>query len=136
MSHLSMLKYIMRIVKKDNTIVAIIFDGKFEDGTNPLTDKKWPLQVITLKHPKGKILNAHYHKPTQRVTEGLMEMLMILSGQARITIYYQQVPLEAVELIAGQGVMIIEGGIRVEVLEDAEMIEFKNGPFIEDKKII
>ncbi|MFH1088348.1 MAG: hypothetical protein V1719_00725 [Patescibacteria group bacterium] len=126
----------MKIIKKDDKIVALVFDGKFEEGTKPLTDERWPLQVISLKHPKGKVLAAHCHRDTQRVTESLMEMLLVLTGRARITIYYHQMPLETVELSASQGVMIVDGGIGIDVLEDAGMMEFKNGPFIEDKIII
>lgn len=126
----------MKIIKQDDKIIALVFDGRLEDGTKPLTDEKWPLQVLGLKHPKGKVLAAHCHRLTQRTTESLMEMLMILSGLVRVTIYYRQAPIETVELAAGQGVMIVDGGIGIEVLEDAEMMEFKNGPFADDKVVI
>ena len=91
---------------------------------------------INLKHPKGKVLVTHRHQPMSRTTESLMEMLMVITGRARVTIYDQQTPIEAVELSAGQGVMLVDGGIGIEVLEDAQMLEFKNGPFLEDKIVI
>jgi hypothetical protein len=126
----------MKIIKKDDTIVALVFDGKFENGTNPLTDEKWPLQILALKHPKGKILAAHFHKPTSRTTENFMEFLAVLSGIIQITVYYFNEPIENVRLTAGQGIMLVNGGFGIEVIEDAEMMEFKNGPFVEDKVLL
>ncbi|OGB85225.1 hypothetical protein A2994_00010 [candidate division Kazan bacterium RIFCSPLOWO2_01_FULL_48_13] len=126
----------MRIIKSGDRTIAWVFDGQFEEGTKPLTDEKWALQVINLKHPKGKVLVTHRHQPMSRTTESLMEMLMVITGRARVTIYDQQTPIEAVELSAGQGVMLVDGGIGIEVLEDAQMLEFKNGPFLEDKIVI
>ena len=126
----------MRIIKSADRTIAWVFDGRFEEGTKPLTDEKWALQVINLKHPKGKVLVAHRHQPIRRTTESLMEMLMVMTGLVRVTIYDHQNPVEVIELTAGQGVMLIDGGIGIEILEDAEMLEFKNGPFVEDKVVI
>ncbi|MBN2585365.1 hypothetical protein JXA59_01815 [Patescibacteria group bacterium] len=126
----------MRNIKNGDRIIAWVFEGKFKEGTEPLTDENWALQVIGLKHPKGKVLVAHRHQPMPRTTERLMEMLMIITGRVRVTIYDQQTPLEVIELTAGQGVMLVDGGIGIEVIEDAQMLEFKNGPFLEDKIVI
>lgn len=126
----------MRLVKKGNKIIAAVFDGKFEEGTKPLTEEQLPLQVIALKHPKGKKLVAHAHRPTERQTSRLVEMLLILSGSAEITLYDGEEAVEKVRLTSHQGVLLIDGGIGIEILEDAEMMEFKNGPFVEDKIIL
>lgn len=126
----------MRFVKNGNKIIAAIFDGKFEDGTKPLTEEQLALQVIALKHLKGKKLVAHAHRPTERKTEKLVEMLLILSGAVEITLYDNQEIIEKVVLNPHNGVLLIDGGISIEILEDAEMLEFKNGPFMEDKVLL
>ena|SRR6185436_15189141 len=126
----------MRSITKDGTLVAVHYDGTFADGTKPLTTEDLALQIIGLKHPKGKVLVAHSHEPKQRTTQGLVECLMVFSGKVRATIYYQAKSIETVELTAGQGLMIVSGGVGYEILEDATMMEFKNGPFLEDKIII
>ena len=46
-------------------------------GSNPLTDGAEPLQVVTLKHPKGVYLKAHMHNPLKRTTLSLQECLII-----------------------------------------------------------
>lgn len=50
----------MKRIKKHNKIVALVFDGSYQDGTHPLTDAALPLQVLALKHPKGKIFRPPY----------------------------------------------------------------------------
>ncbi len=126
----------MRIIKKEEKIIAIVFDGTFEDGTKPLTPEAWPLQVIALNHPAGKKLVAHSHCPTTRTTENLMEALMVFSGVVNVSVYSQNELIEVVTVRTGQGVMIVDGGIGIEVIEDAKMMEFKNGPFVEDKVLL
>lgn len=125
----------MKYIKKKNKIIAIIFGEEFEDGTHPITDEKWPLQILSLKHPRGKVLVPHYHEPIKRITEGLMEALVVFSGVVKVTVYYNKKLVEVVKLRAGQGIMIVGGGMGIEILEGAKMMEFKNGPFAEDKVI-
>lgn len=126
----------MRLIKKKNKVIVQIFDGKFEEGTKPLTEENLALQVLGLKHSKGKVLAAHAHKPVSRTTERLMEMLLVISGKIKLDIYYQKEFIESVVLSAGQGALVLDGGIGIKILEDAEMLEFKNGPFIEDKILL
>ena len=126
----------MRAIKKNEKIIALVFDTELEEGTHPLTDEKFALQIVALKHPAGKILPAHYHKPADRHTKQLVEGLFVISGKVRVSVYHQKEQVESVDLSAGQGVMIVDGGMGIEVLEDAQMYEFKNGPFIEDKELI
>ncbi len=126
----------MKMITKNDKIVAMVFGETWEDGTRPLTDGIYPLQIIALKHPKGKVLLAHTHRPTERKTNRLMEALFVTKGLARVTVYHEGASIETIDLSAGQGIMMIDGGLGVEILEDAEMFEFKNGPFIEDKELL
>ncbi|MFA6407408.1 MAG: hypothetical protein WCV80_01740 [Candidatus Paceibacterota bacterium] len=124
----------MKMIKSGELLVAMVFDGVFEDGTRPLTDEQLALQVIALKHPKGKKLVSHSHSPKERTTKTLVEALIVFSGRVAITAYTREGSfVEKIELGKGQGILIVDGGIGIEILEDAEMMEFKNGPFIEDK---
>lgn len=126
----------MRFIKNGEKIIAAIFDGKFEEGTKPLTEEQLPLQVIALKHPKGKKLIAHAHRPVERKTSRLVEMLFVLSGAVEITLYDGQEIVEKIRLNPHSGALLIDGGIGIEILKDAEMLEFKNGPFVEDKIVL
>ena len=126
----------MRKIIKDNKIIAIVIDSFLEEGTKPLTEKKFPLQIIALKHPAGRQLIPHSHRPTPRTTEYLSECLFVIEGKIKVDLYHQKEIIETLILNPNQGVLLIEAGIGIEVLENAKMFEFKNGPFIEDKEII
>ena len=125
----------MKKIKKDNNILAIVLNSDLDKGTTPLTDEEWPLQALSLNHPKGTVLDPHYHKSKTRKTDKLMEAIVVFSGKVKIDIYYKKKIYETVILERGQTI-IINTGIGIEVIEDAKMIEFKNGPFVEDKVVI
>jgi len=106
-------------------------------GSNPLTDGIEPLQVVTLKHPKGAYLKAHMHNPLERTTLSLQECLIITKGKVKLDLYGPDKKLfKFIYLLSGEMFLLMNGGIGIHVIQDAEMIEVKNGPFKEDKILI
>ena len=108
---------------------------KLAKGSMPITDPKESVQVIGLKHPKGAYLKAHAHKPRRRVTTRLQEGLVVRKGKIRIDLYAPK-KFKSVILRAGEMFLLLNGGYGIHILEDAELFEFKNGPFLEDKVLI
>lgn len=107
------------------------------DGSKPITPDDQPLQLVTLKHPKGTELKAHMHTPVQRVTEKLQECLFLRKGKLKVDLYARDKTLfESVTLEAGEALFLLDCGIGIQMLEDSEAMEFKNGPFAEDKVLI
>ena len=126
----------MAEIKYKNKLVAILL-GRFTDGSIPQTDSKEPLQLVTLKHPKGKYLLAHTHKPTERKTSKMQECLIVKKGKIKIDLYGPDKKMfKKIILKAGDLLFLVNGGYGIHVLENAEMIELKNGPFIEDKVLL
>lgn len=110
---------------------------RLEKGSVPVTDGKEPLQLVTLKHPKGAYLKAHMHKPKKRVTMRLQECLIMKKGSAKIDLYgADKKKFKTISLREGETYILMYGGYGIHVTEDAEMIEVKNGPFLEDKVLI
>ena len=106
-------------------------------GSIPITDGKEPLQMVTLKHPKGKYLLAHTHKPTPRKTECMQECLVVRKGKIKLDLYGLDNRLfKKLALQTGDVFLSLRGGIGIHFLENSELIEFKNGPFVEDKVLI
>lgn len=126
----------MRKVSHHGKLLALIFDEDIKPGTIPLTPPMLPLQVIGLNHPKGRIWPPHLHSPKQRTTSHLQEVLFVLRGRISAHIQDGDVVLAQFELAPGEGVMVLAGALRMEALEDVRLLEFKNGPFIEDKIIL
>ncbi len=107
------------------------------NGSIPQTEGNEPLQVVTLKHPKGTSLAAHYHKPKKRVTLQMQECMIVKKGKVRLDIYTLNGNfIKNLFLSAGQLYISMYGGIGVKVLKNCELIEVKNGPFVEDKVLI
>ena len=123
-------------IKYKNKLVAIVL-GKFPNGSIPQTDGKEPLQLVTLKHSKGKYLSAHTHKPTSRTTAKMQECIIVKKGKIKVDLYGpDQKMFKKVILKTGDLLILLNGGYGIHILEDAELIELKNGPFVEDKILL
>lgn len=110
---------------------------KFPKGSVPQTDTEEPVGILTFKHPKGAHFGAHYHKPVKRVTPHLEECFILRKGKIRIKLYTKDKGyIKSVYLKAGQAYLTINGGHEIDVMEDCEMYEVKNGPYKEDKVFI
>jgi len=110
---------------------------KITNGSNPITDPKEFVQVVTLKHSKGQYLKAHTHTPKLRQTAKLQECMIVKKGKVKLDLYNPDKKLvKIIHLNSGQGYISLNGGIGIHILKDAEIIEVKNGPFIEDKILI
>ena len=126
----------MTEIKYKNKLIAI-FLGRFPKGSIPQTDGKEPLQLVTLKHPKGKYLLAHTHKPTKRQTAKMQECLIVKKGKIGIDLYGPDKKMfKKIVMKTGDLLLLADGGYGIHMLKDAELIELKNGPFIEDKILL
>jgi hypothetical protein len=106
-------------------------------GSNPITDGKEAVQIVTLKHPKGKYLAAHKHEHRVRTTQSLQECLFVKKGKIRLDLYTpKDTCFKRVTLTEGDAFLLISGGVGIHIIENSELIEVKNGPFVEDKVLI
>lgn len=106
-------------------------------GSKPITPGQGALQLLTFKHNRGRVVEAHWHQPKQRMTKQLQECLIVSRGRIKVTLYDNEKKMfKNLYLHAGEAIIFLSGGHKVEVKEDAEMYEIKNGPFIDDKIFI
>lgn len=106
-------------------------------GSVPITEPAQPLQIVTLKHPKGAYLKAHMHVPKRRVTSGLQECLIIRKGRIEVDLYSSQKQfIKTIQVSSGEVLVLVKGGYGIRMLTEAEIVEVKNGPFVEDKVLI
>lgn len=110
---------------------------KIPKGSIPLTDSKESLQIVSLNHPKGAVLKAHMHEPKERVTPRLQECLIVKKGKIKADLYSTKKRyFKSVFISEGQALLLIDCGIGIKMMKDSEVLEFKNGPFVEDKVLI
>ena len=106
-------------------------------GSVPHTNGKQSLELLTLKYPRGSYLKAHVHLPRKRISKHLQECFIVLKGRARVDLYGSDKKFfKHIYLKAGQLFIALAGGHGFQIMEDAEMIELKNGPFVNDKSYI
>ncbi len=106
-------------------------------GSVPHTDGKQSLELLTLKYPRGSYLKAHRHLPRKRITNHLQECFIVRKGRVRLDLYGPDKKFfKYIYLKAGELFIALAGGHGFHIMEDAEMIELKNGPFKNDKDFI
>jgi hypothetical protein len=123
---------IEKIVHDDTVIAIIVYKNYQTEGIKFLSPAEFGLQLGFMQRQAGYQVVPHIHNPVHRHSIGTQEVLFIKSGVIRIDFYsYEEVYLESRELSAGDFILLAGAGHGIEVLEDATIVEVKNGPFIE-----
>jgi hypothetical protein len=85
-----------------------------------------------MSYAPGKF-SAHTHNPVSREVSYTQEALFIQKGKLHIDFYTQQQEYRMSRLLgAADVILLIAGGHGFEVLEELNMIEIKQGPYIGD----
>ena len=113
-----------------NQLLALIVSNHFnKPGIHFFTPNELSQQLAYMQHPVGKV-----HNPVLREVQYTQEVLFIKKGKLRVDFYNeQQEYLESHILEAGDVVLLVTGGHGFEVLEEIEMIEVKQGPYVGDQ---
>ena len=119
-------------IKHNNQLLSIIISNKYaEPGIHFFTPDDFSQQLAFMKHPVGKIIQPHVHNPAQREVHFTKEVLFIRKGKIRVDFYTdEQKYIESHILETGDVILLSEGGHGFEILEETEMIEVKQGPYV------
>ncbi len=122
-------------ITHDNQLLALIVSQEFDKpGIHFFTPNELSQQLAYMHHPVGKVIQPHVHNPVSRKVEYTQEVLFIRKGKLRVDFYnIQQEYLESHILEAGDIILLVTGGHGFEVLEEIEMIEVKQGPYVGDQ---
>lgn len=115
-------------------LLAILVSHRFnEPGIHFFTEGDLSQQLAYMRHPAGKTIMPHVHNSVPREVRYTQEVLFIKTGKLRVDFFSQdRIYLESRVVGAGDIVLLIEGGHGFEVLEELEMYEVKQGPYIGD----
>ena len=121
-------------INNNNELLAIIIShGYREPGIHFFTPDDLSQQLAFMRHPVGKVIFPHVHNPIPREVHYTQEVLFIRKGKLRIDFYNDEKEyLESRILQEGDVTLLVSGGHGFEVLEELEMIEVKQGPFVGD----
>ena len=126
---------IEKIIHKKK-LLALIVRGKYRNkkGITFFTPNKSTQQFGYMKHRKKHIIKPHLHKKRLTRVYYTTEVILILKGILRVDFYTQyQKYLFSKVLKPKDIIMLISGGHGFKVLQDVEMIEIKQGPYILSK---
>lgn len=114
------------------SLLALILPHAFrEPGIHFLTPDDLSQQLAYMRHPPGKVIEAHFHNPVPREVHYSQEVLLIRKGRLRVDFYDEDCRyVESRILEAGDTILLVSGGHGFEVLEEVEMIEVKQGPHV------
>jgi mannose-6-phosphate isomerase-like protein (cupin superfamily) len=100
-------------------------------GISFVTDDASVHQLGLLSWPKGHVIEAHVHNPLERTIDSTQEVLFIRSGSVRVDLYGNDQTYQTSRvLMAGDVIFLASGGHGFEILEDADIVEVKQGPYL------
>jgi hypothetical protein len=122
-------------IRHRDELLAMIISHQFDEpGIHFFTPNHFSQQLAYMRHPAGKVIQAHVHNPVTREVSYTLEVLFLKRGKLRADFFSdQQEYLESRILEAGDVILLIKGGHGFEVLEEIEMYEVKQGPYAGDQ---
>lgn len=123
-------------IEVDRRIAAIIVRNEFRpEGIQFVTPDDFSQQLGFMRRPLGYVIQPHIHKHVDRESTLTQEVLYVRSGRVRVDFYGDDEKLrESREIQTGDVILLSAGGHGFEMLEDSELIEVKQGPYLDDKR--
>lgn len=116
----------------NNKLLSIIIRKNFDkDGIEFFTPDDFSQQLAYMKRAKDYVIAPHVHNAVSRDVQYTKEVLYIKSGKVRVDFYDDDKEyLESTILEAGDVILLAFGGHGFEMIEESEMIEVKQGPYV------
>jgi hypothetical protein len=116
----------------DQIIYAIIIRASYnKEGIEFFSEENYSQQLGYMKRPAGYIIEPHRHNIVSREVLYTQETLFIRQGKIRVDFYNQHNNIiKNTLLFKDDVILLINGGHGFEILEESEIIEVKQGPYI------
>ena len=113
-------------------LIALVVRLQHEpEQTEFLTTKDMSQQVGFICNPAGAMIAPHVHNPVRRTIVGTSEAIFVRRGRVRLDLYDEDRRLVTSRALdAGDLVFLVSGGHGFEILEDAVLLEVKQGPYL------
>ena len=123
---------------KENPLAIIIRPEAKSDDIDFLTEQESNFQIGIMHRPNGYKIPIHFHNPVKREITGTQEVLIIRSGLCAIHITDGKNLVFELELKSGDVIFLARGMHSIEMLEECEILEVKQGPYagLDDKTIV
>lgn len=122
---------IEKVIHNDQIYAIIIRSDYSKDGVEFFTPDDFSQQLAFMKHPKGKVIQPHLHNVVTREVHYTKEVLVIRKGSLQVDFYDDNKSyLESKTLNSGDIILLAFGGHGFKCLDDVEMVEIKQGPYL------
>lgn len=122
-----------KITHAGKLIALILRSEESFPGVRFFTPPQFSQQLGFLEHKAGHRIQPHTHNSVRREVVNTQEVLFIRRGKVKIYLYTDERRfLKDVILNKGDVILLASGGHGLEILEDAEMIEVKQGPYLDE----
>jgi mannose-6-phosphate isomerase-like protein (cupin superfamily) len=120
-----------KIVIEKEFYAIILRQDYSEKGINFFTDDDQEIQLAHMKHPEGKKIQPHVHHKIKRDILYTSEVIILKKGILRVDFYdVARNKVRSEYLYQGDLIVLFKGGHGFEVIEDVEMLEIKQGPYL------
>lgn len=122
---------IEKIINNKKLLSVIIRASYKSDGIEFFTPGDFSQQLGYMNRPKDYVIPPHVHNAVQRDVHFTQEVLIIKSGKVRVDFYNDNMHyLESRVLNEGDIILLAYGGHGFEMMEDSEIVEVKQGPYV------
>lgn len=123
---------IEKIINNKKLLSIIIRSDYKADGIEFFTPGDFSQQLAYMCRKKNYAISPHMHNAVQRDVQFTQEVLIIKNGKVRVDYYDEKKKyLESRILNKGDVVLLAYGGHGFEMIEDSEIIEVKQGPYLD-----
>jgi len=128
------------VKSSDDTILCFVIRAGYNaEKTTFFTPLDFSQQIGVIKYARGGKIKPHYHNRVSREVFYTQEVLFIRKGIVKVKLYDKElVFVQDIVLNTGDVILLASGGHGFEMLEDAELLEVKQGPYngVENDKTI
>jgi mannose-6-phosphate isomerase-like protein (cupin superfamily) len=125
---------IKTIRARDQLVVIIIYSDYRADDIQFFTPDNFSQQLAYMNRKAGYTITPHVHNEVKREVVNTQEVLLIRKGKVRVDLYGDDRKyIESVILSTGDVILFASGGHGFEMLEDTEIIEVKQGPYVGER---
>ena len=118
-------------IELNGRILGIIIRANYhKEGISFFTPDDFSQQLGYMNRPTDYIIAPHVHNLVERRVELTQEVLIVRSGKVRVDFYDDNRNyIESRIIQTGDVCLLAHGGHGFKILEQAEMIEVKQGPY-------
>ena len=119
-------------IEDENELIAMIITVEHKSaGIEFFTPEEFTQQLAYMNRPSGYVIEPHLHNRVKREVYYTKEALFIRSGKVRVDFYNEnKVYLKSNILNAGDVILLAKGAHGFEMLEETDIIEIKQGPYV------